>query len=114
MRDYEDKINGLQIWERKVSFEDTYTCVFHIYYEPANFFWKIMDKLRLISPEIPIVEIENDFMCWEYLEIRKQDRLRSKIIFKPKSQGTKTLRFAALKDTANRYKIRIVFDRLYN
>jgi hypothetical protein len=114
MKDCEYSMNGLKILERKIYFEDDGGYVFDIHYIPSNFFWKIIHKLGLISPELPVAEIENGHMCWEYLEVIKQDRLKSKIIFKPKGRGAKTVRFVIPKDTSSKYRIRIFLDNLYN
>lgn len=113
MNQYEDKANRRQVWEHRFYFKENGGYYMKVYYKPKNRFWKIMHKLGLIKTQVPIAEIENSPMDWQYLYVEIVDGLKVKSIFST-TNGIKTFRISIPNETANKYEAIISFERLYS
>lgn len=113
MNQYEDKANKRQVWEQRFDFKENGGYYMKVYYKPKNKFWNFLHKLGLIRTETPIAEIENRPMDWEYLNIEIANDLKARSIFVT-TNGVKTFRMSISNQTAEKYEIRVNFEKLYS
>jgi len=111
---YEDKINRRFVWEKHLDFKENGGYFLIIEYEPKNLFWKILHKIGLIRANVPIAEIEQTPMNWEYVDVRfAKSNLKASGIFLT-HQGVKMFRMTIANETAKKYNVKVYCERLYS